>query len=105
MGVSHPSPKEVAVLRVVLIALVVFATIYALVDCVQTDRRLVRVMPKTVWLIAVLVPVLGPVCWLVAGRSDARGGPGRASRGPGRRPPGPRGPMGPDDDPDFLRKL
>ena len=105
MRVSHPSPKEVAVLRVVLIALVVFATIYALVDCLQTDRRLVRIMPKTVWLIAVLVPVLGPVFWLVAGRSDARGGPGPASRGPGRRPPGPRGPMGPDDDPDFLRKL
>ena len=37
-------------LRVVLVALVVFATIYALVDCLQTDRRLVRVMPKTVWL-------------------------------------------------------
>ena len=105
MGVSHPSPKEVAVLRVVLIALVVFATIYALVDCLQTDRRLVRIMPKTVWLIAVLVPVLGPVVLARRRASDARGGPGPASRGPGRRPPGPRGPMGPDDDPDFLRKL
>ena len=92
-------------LRVVLVALVVFATIYAFVDCVQTDRRLVRIMPKAVWLIAVLVPVVGPIFWLVAGRTDARGG--HAPRGPGgprgpRRPPGPRGP---DDDPDFLRKL
>ena len=86
-------------LRVVLVALVVFATIYALVDCVQTDRRLVRIMPKAVWLIAVLVPVIGPIFWLVAGRTDARGG--RPPRGPGL-PPGPRGP---DDDPDFLRKL
>ena len=50
----------------------------------------------------VLVPVFGPVLWLVAGRSDSRGGPRRAPRGPGRQPPGPRGP---DDDPDFLRKL
>jgi len=94
------------VLRVVLVALVVFASIYAVVDCLQTDRRLVRTMPKPVWLIAVLVPVLGPVFWLLAGRSDARGGP--AARGPGRQPPGPRGPrgpLGPDDDPDFLRKL
>ena len=78
-------------LRVVLVALVVFATIYAFVDCVQTDRRLVRIMPKAVWLIA--------------GRADARGGraPGgpRGPRGPSRPP----GPMGPDDDPDFLRKL
>ena len=92
-------------LRVVLIALVVFATIYALVDCVQTDRRQVRIMPKAVWLIAVLVPIAGPVFWLLAGRADARGG--RAPRSP-RGPRGPRrppGPMGPDDDPDFLRKL
>ena len=100
MGVSRPvADKEIAVLRVVFAALVVFATIYAFVDCVQTDRRLVRIMPKPVWLLAVLVPVLGPIFWLVAGRTDARGGP--APRGPGR-PPGPRGP---DDDPDFLRKL
>ena len=92
-------------LRVVLVALVVFATIYAFVDCVQTDRRLVRIMPKAVWLIAVLVPVAGPAFWLIAGRADARGGraPGgpRGPRGPSRPP----GPMGPDDDPDFLRKL
>ena len=100
MEVSRPvADKEIAVLRVVFAALVVFATIYAFVDCVQTDRRLVRIMPKPVWLLAVLVPVLGPIFWLVAGRTDARGGPG--PRGPGR-PPGPRGP---DDDPDFLRKL
>ncbi|GAA2742023.1 hypothetical protein GCM10009868_10360 [Terrabacter aerolatus] len=90
-------------LRVVLVALVVFASIYAFVDCVQTDRRVVRTMPKPVWLIGVLVPVLGPVGWLLAGRASSRGGP--ASRGPARRPPGPRGPLGPDDDPDFLRKL
>ena len=86
--------------RVVLVALVVFASIYAFVDCVQTDRRRVRIMPKPAWLLAILVPVLGPIFWLVVGRRDARGGP--APRGPGRLPPGPRGP---DDDPDFLRKL
>ena len=86
--------------RVLLVALVVFATIYAFVDCVQTDRRRVRIMPKAVWLIAVLVPVVGPVFWLVAGHTDARGGQ-PPSRGPSR----PSGPRGPDDDPDFLRKL
>jgi hypothetical protein len=85
--------------RVVLVALVVFATIYAFVDCLQTDGRLVRILPKPVWLLVVLVPVLGPIVWLVAGRTDFRGG--RPPRSPGR-PPGPRGP---DDDPDFLRRL
>jgi hypothetical protein len=87
------------VLRVVFIAIVVFATIYALVDCIQTDRRQVRIMPKPVWLLAVLVPVAGPLAWFFAGRATAAGGP---SRGPGGRPTGPRGP---DDDPDFLRRL
>ncbi|WP_374968091.1 PLD nuclease N-terminal domain-containing protein [Terrabacter sp. BE26] len=101
MGVPH-LPKEITVLRVAFVALVVFASIYAVVDCLQTDRRLVRIMPKAVWILAALVPVVGPVLWLVAGRTDARGGPRRAPRGPGRQPPGPRGP---DDDPDFLRKL
>ncbi|EWS99910.1 membrane protein [Intrasporangium oryzae NRRL B-24470] len=85
--------------RIVLIGLVVFASIYAFVDCVQTNRRIVRILPKPVWLLVVLVPVLGPIVWLVAGRTDARGG--RPPQAP-RRPPGPRGP---DDDPEFLRRL
>lgn len=95
--------------RVILVALVAFATIYALVDCLQTDGRLMRIMPKPVWLLVCLIPVLGPLMWLVAGRSDAPGaralglGPrGNAPRRPMAPPPGPRGP---DDDPDFLRRL
>lgn len=86
-------------LRVVFIALVVFATIYAFVDCLQTDRRNVRIMPRIVWLIVVLVPVVGPGAWLMAKREGTSGGrpPGRPSR--------PSGPRGPDDDPEFLRRL
>ncbi len=91
--------------RVLLIAAVVFASIYAFVDCVQTDHRLVRVLAKPVWLLVVLVPVLGPLVWFVAGRTDARGGRPPQRPGPAARPPAPRGPRGPDDDPDFLRKL
>jgi hypothetical protein len=89
---------------------VVFATIYALVDCLYTDGRRVRIMPKPVWLLVCLIPVLGPIMWLVAGREDApgRGGFGLGPKpgpGKGRGPTRPRGPLGPDDDPDFLRKL
>ncbi|MBB2986151.1 PLD nuclease N-terminal domain-containing protein [Terracoccus luteus] len=91
-------------LRVVFIALVVFATIYALVDCLQTDRRRVAVMPKGVWLIVALVPVLGPAAWFFIGRSGTLGGWGGRS-GPSNGRPLPPGPRGPDDDPDFLRKL
>ncbi len=86
-------------LRVVFIALVVFATIYAFVDVLQTDRRQVRIMPRVVWLIVVIVPVVGPTAWLMAKREGTSGG--RPPQQP-RRPPGPRGP---DDDPEFLRRL
>lgn len=88
--------------RVLLTIAIVFASIYAFVDCAQTDRRLVRVLAKPVWLLVVLVPVLGPLVWFVAGRTDARGG--RPQQGP-QGPTRPRGPLGPDDDPDFLRRL
>lgn len=88
--------------RVLLVAAAVFATIYALVDCAQTNRQQVRVLAKPVWFIVILVPVLGPLMWFVAGRHDARGGPSIGRPKGGSRPPGPRGP---DDDPDFLRKL
>ncbi len=87
-------------LRVLFTAAVVFATIYAFIDCLQTNGRLLRVLPKAVWLLVVLVPVLGPMLWFIAGRTDARGGQPVGRRG--GRPPGP---LGPDDDPDFLRKL
>jgi hypothetical protein len=85
--------------RVLHTLAIAFASINAIVDSEHTDRRLVRVLAKPVWLLVVLVPALGPLFWLVAGRSDARGG--RPPQGP-PRPPGPRGP---DDDPDFLRRL
>jgi hypothetical protein len=88
------------VARVLLTAAVVFASIYAFIDCVQTDSRLMRVLPKPVWLLVVLVPVMGPMIWFISGRTDARGGTPVPRRGATRTRP-----RGPDDDPDFLRKL
>jgi hypothetical protein len=79
--------------------------IYALVDCVQTPSGDVRVLPKLAWMALIVLPVLGPVLWLVFGRDDSvvrrllfpapTGGPA----------PGPRRALAPDDDPDFLRGL
>lgn len=86
--------------RVLFTAAVVFATIYAFIDCLQTNGRLMRVLPKAVWLLVVLVPVLGPMLWFISGRLDSRSV--QRTVGRGGRPPGPRGP---DDDPDFLRRL
>jgi len=84
--------------RVLLTLLLLGLTIYAAVDCIQTDESRQRHLPKVLWLLLILLfPVVGPVCWFLAGRS----GPARRGR-PGNRPPYPRGP---DDDPDFLRNL
>lgn len=97
-------------LRVLPGLLVVVLTVYAVVDCVQTDRDRVRNLPKLVWIVLVLLfPVAGPLAWFVAGRpslpwSGTRWGPGGTGRGPAPRS-GPPPPKGPDDDPDFLNKL
>lgn len=73
--------------------------VYALVDCVQCPDARVRHLPKVVWvLLIVFFPLVGSLTWLVAGRS----GSGPRGRGP-THPPAP--PRGPDDDPDFLRRL
>lgn len=72
--------------------------VYALVDCVQCDEARVRYLPKAVWvLLIVLFPVVGSLGWLIAGSGRAE-----RRRGPSHRSAPPRGP---DDDPDFLRRL
>ena len=78
--------------RVLLTLLLFGLTIYAAVDCIQTEESRQRHLPKVLWLLLILLfPVVGPVSWFPAQR-----------RRPGNRPPYPRGP---DDDPDFLRNL
>ncbi len=81
-------------LRVVLVLVIVGVTVYALVDCLRTDGTEVRLLPRPLWCLVILVvPLVGAVGWLVAGRSkDAPATP--AAR-----------PLAPDDDPDFLRRL
>jgi hypothetical protein len=84
-------------LRVLPLVLAVALTIYAAVDCIQTDEQRVRNLPKLVWVFLILLFwVAGPIAWFLAGR------PRPQRSGPTRRPPTPRGP---DDDPDFLRNL
>ena len=98
--------------------------VYALIDCIQTPEASVRNLPRWGWLILILlIPYVGPIAWLFAGRplrSGAAqrggpwpsGGPGASGSGRGYGSPGgaaggrPSGPaLGPDDDPDFLRGL
>jgi len=84
---------------VIAIVVAVALTVFAVVDVAFSDRLRVRGVPKGVWVVLiVLVPVVGPLLWFFIGRGSRGGRNGRG--GPGRR-----GPIAPDDDPDFLRNL
>lgn len=83
--------------KAVLAIIVVVLAVYSLFDVIATPKTQVRTLPRLVWVIVVLVPLLGPALWLTVGKSRNRPtGPPRTSRRPLR---------GPDDDPDFLRSL
>lgn len=77
--------------RVLLIIAVVLLTIYCIVEVAQSRSWQVRALPRWLWaFVVILVPVLGPVTWLLAGRPVSGPGPGF---------------KGPDDDDDFLRGI
>ena len=82
--------------------------IAAVADCLGGERS-PRRLPRGVWVvIIVLLPIAGALLWFWLGRARPEGqtglgkpGGGGAGGGPRR----PRGPIAPDDDPDFLRDL
>jgi len=79
------------------IVVAVVLAVYALVDCLQTEPADVRGPRRAIWLLLiVLVPVLGPVAWLVSR-------PRQRPRGQAPRPI--TRPVAPDDNPEFLRSL
>jgi hypothetical protein len=79
--------------RVVLAVAVIGLGVYAFVQALQTDASQIRVMPRWLWVAVILAfPLVGPVAWILTGRQS------RASITD-------EGPMGPDDDPEFLGRL
>ncbi|WP_377269899.1 PLD nuclease N-terminal domain-containing protein [Peterkaempfera sp. SMS 1(5)a] len=100
-------------LRYLPFLLVLALWIWAFIDCLITPEEEVRHLPKVVWILLILFfgeVLVGPIAWLVAGRS--RAGAGR------RQVPWPSGTAGypeyerpqrrvlaPDDDPEFLASL
>ncbi|MCT1908585.1 PLD nuclease N-terminal domain-containing protein [Brachybacterium paraconglomeratum] len=87
--------------RGILAVLSIALTVFTLADCVQTQDDKVRGVPKWAWIVLiVLIPWVGPLTWLFVGKERSWG---RGSSGG----PGPRrdGPLAPDEDPEFLRKL
>ncbi len=88
--------------RVIPIVLSIALMVFALADCTQTPDNRVRGIPKWAWIVLiVLIPWVGALTWLLVGKDRGRGGFGNASPRPVRR----SGPLAPDEDPEFLRKL
>jgi hypothetical protein len=103
-----------------LVLAIVGLTAYAIFDCVTTDARMVRHLPKGPWIMLILLlPGLGAVMWCLRGRPTAAttayhisghpAGRGRVEAwgnqpAPAAESPSPRL-VPPDDDPAFLADL
>lgn len=82
--------------KALIIVVVVVLSVYSLFDVIAQPRTRVRLLPKLVWVLVVLIPVLGPIAWLAIGRP-----PFSRPSGSSRKPRV----VGPDDDPDFLWRI
>jgi hypothetical protein len=83
--------------------------VFCLIECIQTPAEDTRNLAKPWWILLILlIPLVGSIAWLVAGRPVRRHGsvPWPAGRTAGypeyERP---RRSTAPDDDSDFLREL
>lgn len=98
--------------RVLLFLVIIGLAVYAIADISSSDDDERLGVPAFLWvLIALFVPVLGPVAWIAVSRSRRAE---RAARATGRAPgghgttgfrdlgrPAPQS-VAPDDDPEFL---
>ena len=86
-------------LNTLLFLVVVALSVVALIDCLATDRSRIRSFPRGAWAVLILLcPVAGAIAWFRGGRTTSAGDVHAAAPDPGR-------PIGPDDDPEFVRAL
>ena len=82
--------------RALPILVSVALAVYALIDCLQTDPAELPGPRRPVWLaLIILLPIVGPIVWIVASRLH-------------RRPKRPRQVprvVAPDYNPEFLREI
>ncbi|MEU0374542.1 PLD nuclease N-terminal domain-containing protein [Streptomyces sp. NPDC006283] len=71
-------------------------SVYAFIDCLSTNEKHIKYIPKPLWAILVLLfPLVGSISWLIAGK-DRQALNASPARG---------GWVAPDDNPDFLKSL
>lgn len=91
-------------LRALMFIVPLALTIYAFIDCLNTSEEDTKHLPKIAWVFIILLFwIVGPVVWLVAGktRQNAAGGTGPVGWQRNRRQQW----VAPDDNPDFLNSL
>ncbi|KUO20962.1 PLD nuclease N-terminal domain-containing protein [Streptomyces dysideae] len=89
-------------LRVLMFLVPLALSVYAFIDCISTDEKDVRHMPKPLWAILVLVfPLVGSISWIIAGKKRSPAAEGWS----GVRDNRSRRWVAPDDNPDFLKSL
>jgi len=84
--------------------------VYCVLNVITTPEAEVRNLPKLLWLLLVVVlPIVGGIAWLVAGRPQGPRSslPYKGNRGVPPEPdrPGRATAVSPDDDEAFLRSL
>jgi len=80
----------------------IFLWIFCIFDVIVTPQDETRNMPKVLWLLVVLiVPEVGSIAWLLLGR-PRRARAAAAWPRPSRQEPRRKGPLGPEDSPQFM---
>lgn len=93
--------------RLLVYVVPVALAVYALIDLWRSDVRERAGLHPALWVaVIVLLPVVGPIAWIIISRTRRAGTP-RTSGGTSPRPgrPARQAPLAPDDDPDFLWRL
>ncbi|MFJ7020472.1 PLD nuclease N-terminal domain-containing protein [Streptomyces sp. NPDC101117] len=89
-------------LRVLMFLVPLALSVYAFIDCISTEEKDIRHMPKPLWAILVLVfPLVGSISWLIAGKRRSPAADGWSGVRDRRRQQW----VAPDDNPDFLKSL
>ncbi|MEV0902642.1 PLD nuclease N-terminal domain-containing protein [Actinoplanes sp. NPDC049802] len=82
-------------LNTLIFLAVVALSVVALIDCLVTDRSRLQSFPRSAWVVLILLcPVLGAIAWFRSGRVT-----------PGVPVQAVATPIGPEDDPDFVRRM